>query len=179
MEYKMSNTIISGKLILNTYLDDSNLVLFIEGNKFPLMAELNINTNINDKFCKVEYYFGNNNSRQENDLVFNKLYGKVKIGYSRQAKIVHGNGIRPWGREPETFTIDNYDLLKELRQNINRYMILKIEIDSEKEEELRCKNLYDKAIKHFNELDNIARDLNITRRELISEVSKKIQKGEK
>jgi len=140
-------------------------ILFLEGHYDPVVEELS--EEIGNKFTTVRYYISDKEVtlEQAEEYFIRQLYGEVDADYHMSYSELTGY---LW--TTEELEIGGHDLLEELKSHIGKYLILIAQIDEEKEREKENKLKWNNAKSCINNLDYLAKQLGLTREELINQL---------
>ena len=160
-------------MIFNGYLKlgsngEEDDILFFKGHDYPLAEELC--DKIANKFVSIRYYVSNVEItlEQAEEYFIRQLYGEVDAEYEMIYSETTGY---LWTNEE--LKVGGHDLLEEFKSFIGKYLILIAEIDEEKEKEKENKRMWDNAKSTLRNLDYWAKNLQLSRKELIKELDKR------
>lgn len=143
-------------------------ILFLEGHSDPIAEELS--DRISNKFITVRYYICNKETtlEQAEEYFVRQLYGEFIANYDMCYSEITGY---LWTNED--LQVGGHDLLEELKSYVEKYLIMIIEIDEEKEKEKEIKRKWDNARMSLRNVDYWAKELGLTRDELIKQLDSK------
>ena len=164
----MNTKIYNGYLKLGSN-GEENDILFLEGHDYPVAEELC--DEIANKFVFIRYYVSNIKItlEQAEEYFIRQLYGEIEVNYEMRYSEITGY---LW--TDEELKVGGHDLLEEFKTYIGKYLILIAEIDEDKEREKENKRMWDNAKSNLRNLDYWAKDLGLSRKELIEELDYKL-----